>query len=251
MRDDIIESEEFDHGIVGRIYYDHTPLNPRKEWDNAATMVCWHQRYDLGDEQPTCDPLDYFRKLVNDECPHCEGTGEGTGNEPDAEPEGGYNPIPDCAHCEGTGVVSDEEVMGLVEDEHYVLPLYLYDHSGITMCTSFFSCTWDSGRVGSIYISKAKAAQEGWKTPEQAYEAMRAEVEEYDHYLTDQCYGYVVEDADGEQLGSCCGFLGDIKYVRDEMRAAAMRAVEGANEEVAEAAYWAERDVMTTWRAQA
>ena len=248
MRDDtLIESEEFDHGIVGKIYYDPDPLNPRKEWDNAATMVCWHRRYDLGDEQPTCDPLDYFRRLVNDECPHCEGTG----NEPDAEPEGDYNPIPDCAHCEGTGVVPDDEVIGLVEDEHYVLPLYLYDHSGITMSTGSFSCPWDSGRVGMIYISKAKAAQEGWKTPEQAYEAMRAEVEEYDHYLTGQCYGYVVEDADGDRNDSCWGFLGDIKYVRDEMRAAAMRAAERVNKEAAEAAYWAERDVMTTWRTQA
>ena len=247
MRDDIIESEEFDHGIVGNIYYDPEPLNPRKEWDNAATMVCWHRNYSLGDEQPTCDPADYFRKLVNDECPHCGGIG----SEPGAAPEGDYNLIPDCAHCDGTGVVPDDKVMGLVEDEHYVLPLYLYDHSGITMSTGSFSCPWDSGQVGWIYISKAKAAQEGWKTPEQAYEAMRAEVEEYDYYLTGQCYGYVVEDADGGQHDSCWGFLGDIKYVRDEMRAAAMRAVEDANEEATEAAYWAERDVVTAWRAQA
>ena len=41
------------------------------------------------------------------------------------------------------------------------------------------------------------------------------------------------------------GFLGDSEYVLGEMRAAAAHAVESANKEVAEAAYWAERDVIT------
>ena len=56
---------------------------------------------------------------------------------------------------------------------------------------------------------------------------------------------HVVEGADGEEINSCWGFLGDSDYVRGEMRAAAMCAVESANKEVAEAAYWAERDVIT------
>ena len=106
MRNDLlIETEQFDHGIVGKIYFDEDPLNPRKEWDQAATMVCWHRRYDLGDEQPSGDPTDYFRNMVDDDCPHCEGTGD----EPGAEPEGDYNLVPDCAHCDGTGLISDEE----------------------------------------------------------------------------------------------------------------------------------------------
>ena len=124
MRNDLlVESEEFDHGIVGKIYYDEDPLNPRKEWDHAATMVCWHRRYDLGDEQPTCEPGDYFRNMVDDECPHCGGTGD----EPGAEPEGDYDLVPNCTHCDGTGVVSDDEVMGLVEKAYFILPLFLFD----------------------------------------------------------------------------------------------------------------------------
>ena len=243
MRNDLLtDTEQFDHGIVGKIYYDEDPLNPRKEWDHAATMVCWHRRYDLGDEQLSGDPTDYFRSMVDDECPHCEGTGD----EPGAEPEGDYNLVPDCAHCDGTGLISDDEVMDLVSKTHYILPLYVYEHSGITMSTGSFSCPWDSGQVGWIYISIEKAAKEGWETPEQAYETMQAEVEEYDHYLTGQCYGYVVEDAEGGVIDSCGGYLGDTEYVRGEMQAAAMSAVERANKEAAEAAYWAERDVITT-----
>ena len=34
-----------------------------------------------------------------------------------------------------------------------MLPLYLYDHSGITMSISPFSCPWDSGQVGWIYCT--------------------------------------------------------------------------------------------------
>lgn len=41
-----------------------------------------------------------------------------------------------------------------------ILPLYLYDHSGITISTTSFSCQWDSGKVGFIYISKKKVRDE-------------------------------------------------------------------------------------------
>ncbi len=33
-----------------------------------------------------------------------------------------------------------------------ILPLDLYDHSGITMNTTGFHCPWDSGQVGYIYV---------------------------------------------------------------------------------------------------
>ena len=38
------------------------------------------------------------------------------------------------------------------ENVHTILPLYLYDHSGITMNTTGFSCRWDSMRVGFIFV---------------------------------------------------------------------------------------------------
>lgn len=39
-------------------------------------------------------------------------------------------------------------------DKYVILPLYLYDHSGITISTVPFSCPWDSGQVGWIYAPK-------------------------------------------------------------------------------------------------
>jgi len=52
------------------------------------------------------------------------------------------------------GDLSDEELMTIIEEKHVILPLYLYDHGGITMNTGGFSCRWDSGQVGWIYASK-------------------------------------------------------------------------------------------------
>jgi len=46
------------------------------------------------------------------------------------------------------------------ENVAVILPLYLYDHSGITMNTTGFCCRWDSCQVGFIFISKQKALAE-------------------------------------------------------------------------------------------
>jgi len=62
------------------------------------------------------------------------------------------------------------------------LPLYLYDHSGITMATTPFHCKWDSGQVGYIYATKAQAETWGVKG-KHLKERLQAEVAEYDEYL--------------------------------------------------------------------
>ena len=36
--------------------------------------------------------------------------------------------------------------------EYVALPVYLYDHSGVTISTSPFSCPWDSGFFGIIAV---------------------------------------------------------------------------------------------------
>ncbi len=77
------------------------------------------------------------------------------------------------------------------EENLAILPLYLYDHSGITMNTTGFSCNWDSGQVGYIYITKEEY-EKYWGnffSQEKACKFLRAEVEEYDQYLTGEVYG--------------------------------------------------------------
>ena len=46
-----------------------------------------------------------------------------------------------------------EEIISLIKRKDVLsLPLYLYDHSGITINTTGFSCPWDSGQVGYIFV---------------------------------------------------------------------------------------------------
>jgi hypothetical protein len=143
---------------------DNDPINPREEYDNLGTMVCFHNRYCLGDKKT------------------------------------GY---------------TKEEVMAIAKDKSYVsLPLYLYDHSGVTMSTKPFSCSWDSGQVGVIFVSKEDIRKEyscknvTKKLKEKVLNVLRSEVETYDNYLTGEVYGYTIKDSDLNEYYSCWGFYG-------------------------------------------
>ena len=109
---------------------------------------------------------------------------------------------------------SFKEYLKKNEKHIIMLPLYLYDHSGITMNTTGFSCPWDSGMVGIIYVSKEKVRKEyGWKVLtkariEKIKEYLKGEVKEYDQFLTGEVYGYVVKDSTGKEIHSCWGYWG-------------------------------------------
>ena len=94
-----------------------------------------------------------------------------------------------------------------------ILPLYLYDHSGITMNTTGFSCPWDSGQVGWIYVTKEKVREEYGsctkKNLARAEEYLLGEVKMYDHYLTGDVWIYTIEDDRGEDTESCGGYYGE------------------------------------------
>jgi hypothetical protein len=104
-----------------------------------------------------------------------------------------------------------------------ILPLFLYDHGGITMSTGRFDCPWDSGCVGYIYISDEKARKEyGWKVITRKRRELLAtylknEVKTYDQYLTGEVFGFIYESfailEDGTEESqddedSCWGFYG-------------------------------------------
>jgi hypothetical protein len=46
------------------------------------------------------------------------------------------------------------------EDPICLKPLYLYDHSEITIRTYPFDCPWDSGQVGFVFITRDTAKRE-------------------------------------------------------------------------------------------
>jgi hypothetical protein len=94
------------------------------------------------------------------------------------------------------------------------LPLYLYNHSGITIATKPFSCPWDSGQVGWIYMTRHDLDNEYARHyPEQEWVArgshlLQDEVNQYDQYVSGEVYAYAVTSADGTHVDTCCGIFG-------------------------------------------
>ncbi len=103
-----------------------------------------------------------------------------------------------------------------------ILPLYLYDHSGITMSTSSLSCGWDSGQVGWIFVTKEQVRKEynvkriTQDIVEKVTKVLEGEVETYDQYISGEVYGYRISKVEvcdkgcehKEEVDSCWGYYG-------------------------------------------
>ena len=96
-----------------------------------------------------------------------------------------------------------------------VIPVFMYDHSGLSVNTTGFSCPWDSGQIGYIYTSKERIRNEysckriSKKLKEQVREMLVSEVDLYNQYLSGDVYGFsVTHKESGEEVESCCGFFG-------------------------------------------
>lgn len=97
---------------------------------------------------------------------------------------------------------------------HIVLPLRLYDHSGISISTSTeypFNDRWDSSMVGFIFITKEAMKREGWNK-KRATAYLQSEVEVYNQYLSGDVYSIYIEqyDTDKKQIRYDCvgGYFG-------------------------------------------
>ena len=102
------------------------------------------------------------------------------------------------------------------EDVAIIEPLYMYDHSGQTISTTPFSCPWDSGQIGWVFITKEAIRKElnvkriTKKALERAGKNLKAEVGVYDQYIRGDVYGFEVEQNEtGKNEDSCYGFFGD------------------------------------------
>lgn len=109
------------------------------------------------------------------------------------------------------------------EDVCVILPLYLYDHGGITISTTPFSCRWDSGQIGWVYVSKSKVREEysvkriTQDIIDKVTKILEGEVKTYDTYLRGEVYGYRIFKVEECNLGhehknlveSSWGYYGD------------------------------------------
>ena len=203
---------------VLHIQQDSDSEDPRTLYDHDCLMACFHPRYHLGDTIYQREPEAFWQGLVRKYVPEAT-----LFNKANAKPD----EIPDRYTWEdndGTvygNLTSWKVCLYYVEDltipqcqsllyTYLVsLPLWLYDHGGITIgCGDLvypYDDRWDSGLVG--WIVYARQAEDGENWCENAYARMLAEVEEYDQYLQHEVYGFTLYK-NREEIDSCWGYYG-------------------------------------------
>lgn len=123
--------------------------NPREENNNLGKMICFHRKYNLGDNH-------------------------------------------NYSIAEAQELETSKNIISL--------PLYLFDHTDITISTKPFYCPFDSGKVGFIYISYEDVYKEynvtriSKKLREKILHILQEEVLIYDQYIRGEIYEYEIYD---------------------------------------------------------
>ena len=149
------------------VQQDLDPLNPR-EFGDLCTMVCFHNRYTLGDKHN-------YR-------------------------ESDYRSWKELKRA-----IESSERVAMIET------LYLYDHSGIKISTSPFSCRWDSGQIGYVYMTQ-ETKEKNALSDQGMRDQLTNEIEAYNRFLNGEIYSYHIKEFYNESLEwvtiSNCGGYG-------------------------------------------
>ncbi len=248
---------------------DTMPEDPREE-SELTTMACWHSRYCLGDEIQDQNVEMFWQKLVKENVPKEEILTVAINGEMSCVRLVESEKNPACYDIYMTvkwravngKTVQEETLVREAVDKDYVAdylidelsviqcqtllypyaewsPLWLYDHSGISIScgdrTYPYNDRWDSGQVGWIiamkktimtetaeYVLDANGqrirvehkhpngistysyetipmTEEHWRT--KAREIINSDVEIYDNYITDCVYGFTLYEAESPEDG--------------------------------------------------
>lgn len=187
----------FDNGSKrAEIFQDEDPESPRS-WDNLGVMVCFHKRYNLGDESGLSDSqFESWAEL-------------------------------EAYLKEEKNAVA---IFPLYLYDHSGLRIKIGSFAGLLPQGH---AEFDSGQVGFIYVSREKLLQEyGAKKLSQAlikkaWAVLKGEVETYDQYLSGDVWGYKIFEVkpkcktcgneSEEETDSCWGFYG-LDYIESEVK---------------------------------
>ena len=167
------------------IEQDEFPEDPRS-WDNLETMLCCHREYHLGDCNSNKETEEQLAEI-------CRKYGKS-----DEE-------IDEMTFAEEVQFILDQ-------DDVCGLPLWLYDHSGISISTERI-CQWDSSLVGLIFVEKdffiehtCITNEENWK--KEAKGMLEDKIEVYNYFLQGNVYAWTLyepvvvikQSMDGKEL---------------------------------------------------
>lgn len=197
---DLFNDEYIKFDYDGKTYaiemlYDPMPSNPRVDAVNIVSLMCWHRRYCLGDHHDYKTPHDFLDAMLTR-----------------------YAQLITEEQKEEMSI--SEKIAELQKNSDIVMiPLFLYDHSGLALhlgvpgvgCDSF-----DTSMIGWAVLEKKSflnigLAEAEW-TREKAEEFIRDEVDVYAQYLAGDVHGYTLYDLedpnDPQEVDSCWGFFG-------------------------------------------
>lgn len=154
------------------IKYDEYTESPR-EWCNLGTIVGYHRRYDL---------VDISNPVIGENGSH---------------------------YADFLAYLRTKQLS--ISDVVY-LPVYAYVHSGVCLNTTGFSCDWDSGQVGYIYVARSNIRRDfsvkrvTKKLSTEVEKTLASEVSVFSQYLEGEVYGFEVLDTNDNIVDSCYGF---------------------------------------------
>lgn len=197
---EIYENDKYLLKIVG----DDSPENPREFLESIGRMVTVRNtRYNLGDFQVE-NPIEFI----------CEELDIDTVEEI-------YDEDSKTSCYEEKDM---EVIMNEISEKAFIYPLYLYDHSGLslTIGSPSIACRWDTSKVGYIYCSIEDArdnliVNENETLRECVEKILKSEVKIYSEYLDGDSVGYTLESKvtcsacnhiHYELIDSCFNFYG-------------------------------------------
>jgi hypothetical protein len=182
---------------------DQDPLNPREDYDNIGAMWCRNSKYTLGDKKGSAKFIDMIKSVDNI-------------SDEDLEILENLDVDKYASEAQIALEIAQKYDVGIIK------PLYLYDHSGISISTGGPVDRWDSSLVGVVFASNEAIKNEcdAWtdefknehyagKTDKEIISiCIDSEVSTYDDYLTGSVYAFSVK-CDGDVLASCGSFFGN------------------------------------------
>lgn len=216
-------------------------MSPRSDDSALGTLLITARRYGFGDrdaaERLRWAAYDGLTDLLRWRRPGLSHTYDADDDQLPCPRCRGAKPRSHCRACEGTGWVENpyhthsepSQIMRLFENHAdriraahrlCVVPVYVYDHSGIAIKPHPFSCGGDSGQVGWLFMTGAEVKEFTGARKlhachyKQAEEAMAESLPVLQQWVNGDCWGYELRDS-GAVIDACWGFYGDDPETND------------------------------------
>jgi len=159
--------------------------NPRED-SNIWTLITQTRNYDLSDEEFQS----YWNNFTEDFAHHIN-------NE--------YNIIDEFESNYEMSHNELETIYKWIDENIIYQKVYMYDHSWITINTTWFSCRWDSWQIGYIYAHKENITKEliveEWEDWEKKLrEVLDNEIKAYNKYINWEYYQVTLESREIKEI---------------------------------------------------